>query len=173
MLTEFVLFSKSGFGLRHSIETTEESDRPEIAMIRVNRQAHTEASLLLYSTNTFNFMSLRALETFIEQSSERQRNAVRQLGLRTQRGEYMVFRTPGDDRKMWSFLSAFGGLTRVEFTDVTFVLEGQEGDEVLTLGKAARMMRVHTPGLQIHVRQAAIVRDSAGRLGWGERLVDL
>lgn len=37
VLTEFMLFSKSGRGLRHCIETTEESDRPEMAMIRVNR----------------------------------------------------------------------------------------------------------------------------------------
>lgn len=119
-------------------------------------------------------MSSRALETFIEHSSERQRNAVRQLGLRTQRGEYFVFKTSGgDNRKISSFLSALGGLTRVEFTDVTFVLEGQEGSEVLTLGKTAKMMRVHIPGLQIHVRQAAIVRDSAGRLDWGARLVEL
>ena len=139
---------------------------PTVSLLRVNRQAHDEASLLLYANNTFSFAGVAELEAFTKHCTPAQLGAITKLELWIWGGRYLLGETVSLGAHQFSALAGMRNLETIDVCDFygNLRLPTEVDDNLVEL---ARFIRVTKPGLRITAQQ----EDREGR--WVTSSVDL
>ncbi|KAF2831197.1 hypothetical protein CC86DRAFT_401744 [Ophiobolus disseminans] len=123
-----------------------------IGLLLVSHQVHAEVSLLLYSSSTFSFLTMIALETFVTQRTVKQHGALKVLQFGTIDGEdFLGLRCPHGELDL-SVLDRLHNLTRIQLTSSP-LLYGRSPDIKKGLVELARVIRLKKPGMKITGRE--------------------
>jgi hypothetical protein len=123
---------------------------PDVALLRVSRHIHTEASLLLYSKNTFSFRSYRHLRRFINGRTPEQAGAITVLQVETWLALYFYATNKNLRTVDWSILSGLHSLREVKF--LPLIMLHQSMPNTHDFVGAAHSIRAVRPQTQFSAR---------------------
>lgn len=123
----------------------------DTALLLTCRQIHTEAALLLYSTNTFMFASLSTLLRFMTYRAFDQRRAILYLALRTWRGLHFFDGNLYPVGKEYKALKVMSNLRHIHLANRGRQSELDRGQPMADLRLVASLLRRNNRGLKVTV----------------------